>query len=47
MEKAPGLEIDRVWVDIEPRDRVRVVEQLADITARLSEAHFAHSGSLY
>lgn len=47
MEKAPGIELTNVWDNLQPRDKVTLVKQLADITARLSSAHFSYYGSLY
>ncbi|KAK2761259.1 hypothetical protein FQN54_001781 [Arachnomyces sp. PD_36] len=47
MEKAPGVELAQVWGKIKSRDKVTLVKQLADITAKLSGAQFPYYGSLY
>lgn len=47
MEKAPGVELSHVWDTLQPRVKVTLVKQLADITAKLSNARFPYYGSLY
>jgi serine/threonine protein kinase len=47
MEKAPGIELGRIWGGMKPRDKLAIVKQLATITAKLSAARFSHYGSIY
>ncbi|PGH26506.1 hypothetical protein AJ80_01820 [Polytolypa hystricis UAMH7299] len=47
MEKAPGIELGRVWDSLKGRDKANIAKQLGDLTARLSSARFASYGSLY
>ncbi|KAF2667398.1 hypothetical protein BT63DRAFT_456698 [Microthyrium microscopicum] len=47
MEKNPGIELARVWDDLEGRQKIDIVRQLAVFTSRLSKAHFPAYGSLY
>ena len=47
MEKAAGVELAQVWGDLEPRDKVSLVKQLADISSRLGENRFSSYGALY
>ncbi|RAH85894.1 hypothetical protein BO86DRAFT_329879 [Aspergillus japonicus CBS 114.51] len=47
MEKAPGIELSRVWETLRPRDKLSIVKQIGSITSRLSSGRFSAYGSLY
>lgn len=47
MEKAPGVEVARLWKTMKSDHKILFVKNLAEITAKLSEARFSACGSLY
>jgi hypothetical protein len=47
MEKAHGIELDKVWDDMKSRDKATLVKNLAGVTAQLSKTRLPGYGSLY
>lgn len=47
MEKAPGIELQRVWENLKPRDKLSIVKQIASVTSSLAQTRFPGYGSLY
>ncbi|KAL9619929.1 MAG: hypothetical protein Q9160_005486 [Pyrenula sp. 1 TL-2023] len=47
MEKASGIELHRVWDTLKAKNKMQLVQQIANITSRLGDARFEHYGSLY
>ncbi|RAK97435.1 phosphotransferase family protein, partial [Aspergillus ibericus CBS 121593] len=47
MEKAPGIELGRVWESLKSRDKLAIVKQIGTITSTLARATFSSHGSLY
>lgn len=47
MEKAPGIELGRLWENLKNRDKLSIVKQIAAITCILARAQFPYHGALY
>ncbi|OOF93889.1 hypothetical protein ASPCADRAFT_132230 [Aspergillus carbonarius ITEM 5010] len=47
MEKAPGQPLERRWLDLSPKERVRLVTSFVEIELKLFAIPFASYGSLY
>ncbi|KAL4911208.1 hypothetical protein BDW74DRAFT_164780 [Aspergillus multicolor] len=47
MEKAPGVELARVWDRLKGREKVAIVKQVAAITGKLANARFPAHSALY
>ncbi|RDW93617.1 uncharacterized protein DSM5745_00939 [Aspergillus mulundensis] len=47
MERAPGVELARVWDQFKGREKVAIVKQVAAITCKLARARFQANGALY
>lgn len=47
MEKAPGIELGRIWENLKSRDKFSIVKQIAAITCTLARAQFPYHGALY
>lgn len=47
MEKAPGIELGRVWDDLKAREKLAIVKQVASITCNLARFQFPCYGALY
>ncbi|KAJ6181243.1 Aminoglycoside phosphotransferase [Penicillium mononematosum] len=47
MEKAPGVELGRIWEDLKSRDKLSIVKQTAAITCTLAQSRFPYHGALY
>ena len=47
MQKAPGIELDRVWDNLKGREKLSIVKQVASITCRLAQHQFPCYGALY
>ena len=47
MEKAPGIELGKIWEDLKSRDKLSIMEQIATITCTLARSQFSYHGALY
>ncbi|KXG46553.1 Aminoglycoside phosphotransferase [Penicillium griseofulvum] len=47
MEKAPGVELGRIWEELTVRDKLSIVKQIAAITCTLARSQFPYHGALY
>lgn len=47
MEKAPGIEIFRIWPDLDHLQKIKLVRELVKIEGKLAAATFPAHGSLY
>ncbi|CAN9147239.1 unnamed protein product [Alternaria alternata] len=47
MTKAPGVQLFKVWGDMDELDRIQVVRQLAEFEDEMTDIRFPASGSLY
>ncbi|CAN9147029.1 unnamed protein product [Alternaria alternata] len=47
MTKAPGVQLFKVWGDMDELDRIQVVRQLAEFEGEMTDIRFPASGSLY
>ena len=47
MTKAPGVQLFKVWGDMDDLDRIQVVRQLAEFEGEMTDIRFPASGSLY
>ncbi|KAL9020921.1 MAG: hypothetical protein Q9185_001884 [Variospora sp. 1 TL-2023] len=47
MEKAPGLELGRVWPDLNGKERRQIIEQLVQYQKKFTASTFPGIGSLY
>ncbi|KAJ9297731.1 hypothetical protein DTO217A2_8554 [Paecilomyces variotii] len=47
MEKAPGIELGRIWDDLKAREKLAIVKQVASITCNLARFQFPCYGALY
>ena len=47
MTKAPGVQLYKVWDDMDELDRIQVVRQLAEFEGEMTDIRFLASGSLY
>lgn len=47
MQKAPGVQLDRVWTKMEIEDRLKVVKQILCYQKKWSSISFKQFGSLY
>ncbi|KAL8927869.1 MAG: hypothetical protein Q9172_001169 [Xanthocarpia lactea] len=47
MEKAPGIQLFKVWADISAVDRLGLIKKLTQLEKQLASIHFPAYGSLY
>ncbi|CAN9242061.1 unnamed protein product [Alternaria alternata] len=47
MTKAPGVQLFKVWGNMDELDRIQVVKQLAEFEGEMTDIRFPASGSLY
>ncbi|CAG8150304.1 unnamed protein product [Penicillium nalgiovense] len=47
MEKAPGVELGRIWEDLKSPDKLSIVKQIAAITCTLARSLSPYHGALY
>jgi hypothetical protein len=47
MTKAPGVQLFKVWGDMDELDQIQVVRQLAEFEGEMTDIRFPASGSLY
>ncbi|CAN9147720.1 unnamed protein product [Alternaria alternata] len=47
MTKAPGVQLFKVWGDMDELDRIQVVRQVAEFEGEMTDIRFPASGSLY
>lgn len=47
MEKAPGIQLYKIWAEMSDRDQLCVVKHLTKLEGEMTEIRFPASGSLY